>query len=138
MTQTWLAADFTCPDADGMFDPGTDTDILLINQNLDFTTDVSTSSWSDIDGDGDASLAGAGPAAGFSRTGVCIDIGAQHRHHGGDRDDRLRWRAALRPHLRDPAAEHDQWTDRVRWCDVRLAAGRQLHGHGHALHPVSA
>jgi hypothetical protein len=74
MTQTWLAQDFTCPDVDGVFDPGTDTDILLINQNLDFTTDTSTSSWSDIDGDG-CSIAGAGPAAGFSRTGACLDIG---------------------------------------------------------------
>jgi hypothetical protein len=72
-TQTWLATDFSCPDADGVFDPGTDTDILLINQNLDFTTDTSTSSWSDIDADG-CSIAGAGPAAGFSRTGVCLDI----------------------------------------------------------------
>ena len=75
MTQTWLADDFTCPDSDGVFD-GADTDILLISQNLDFTTDTSTSSWSDIDGDG-CSVAGAGPAAGFTRTGVCIDLGAQ-------------------------------------------------------------
>ena len=72
-TQTWLADDFSCPDGDGVFD-GADTDILLIDQNLDFTTDVSTSSWSDIDGDG-CSLAGAGPAAGFTRTGVCLDLG---------------------------------------------------------------
>jgi hypothetical protein len=75
MTQTWLAANFSCPDGDGVFNPGTDTDILLINQNLDFTTDTTTSSWSDIDGDG-CSIAGAGPAAGFSRTGVCMNIGA--------------------------------------------------------------
>jgi hypothetical protein len=75
MTQTWLADDFSCPDSDGVFD-GADTDILLIDQNLDFTTDVSSSSWTDIDGDG-CSIAGAGPAAGFSRTGVCLDIGAQ-------------------------------------------------------------
>jgi hypothetical protein len=73
MTQTWLADDFSCPDSDGVFD-GADTDILLINQNLDFTTDTSTSSWADIDGDG-CTIAGAGPAAGFSRTGVCIDLG---------------------------------------------------------------
>jgi hypothetical protein len=75
MTQTWLAADFSCPDVDGVFEPGTDTSILLIDQNLDFTTDVSTSSWSDIDGDG-CSLAGSGPAGGFTRTGVCIDTAA--------------------------------------------------------------
>ena len=73
-TLTWLADDFTCPDADGVFD-GADTQILLINQNLDFTTDVSTSSWSDIDSDG-CSIAGAGPAAGLTRTGVCLDLGA--------------------------------------------------------------
>jgi hypothetical protein len=72
MTQTWLADDFTCPDADGIFD-GADTDILLVNQNLDFTTDASSASFSDIDGDG-CSLAGAGPAPGFSRTGVCMDL----------------------------------------------------------------
>jgi hypothetical protein len=72
-TQTWLADDFSCPDGDGVFD-GADTDILLIKQNLDFTTDVSSSSWSDIDGDG-CTIAGAGPVPGFSRTGVCIDLG---------------------------------------------------------------
>jgi hypothetical protein len=72
-THTWLDFDAGCPDIDGVFDPGTDTDILLVNQNLDFTTDVSTSSWVDIDADG-CRLAGAGPAAGYSRTGVCMDL----------------------------------------------------------------
>jgi hypothetical protein len=75
LTTTWLAADFTCPDMDGMFDPGTDTLILVVPQILDFSTDVSTASWSDIDGDG-CSIAGAGPAAGLTREGVCIDTGA--------------------------------------------------------------
>jgi hypothetical protein len=73
-TTTWLSGDFTCPDADGVFDAGSDTLILLINQNLDFTTDVSTSSWADIDGDG-CSIAGAGPPAGLTRTGDCLTLG---------------------------------------------------------------
>jgi hypothetical protein len=61
-TRTWLAGDFSCPDADGVFNSPGDTPILLISQNLDFTTDVTTSNWTDIDGDG-CSIAGAGPAA---------------------------------------------------------------------------
>ena len=72
ITTTWLADDLTCPDVDGVFD-GSDTLVLVINQNLDFTTDVSTSSWADIDGDG-CSIAGAGPAAGLTRTGACLDV----------------------------------------------------------------
>jgi hypothetical protein len=72
-TTTWLSDDFTCPDVDGVFDGG-DTIILVIDQNLDFTTDVSTSSWADIDGDG-CSIAGAGPPAGLTRTGACLNLG---------------------------------------------------------------
>lgn len=73
-TTTWLDEGFSCPDPDGMFDGG-DTLILQIPQILDFTTDISTASWSDIDGDS-CSIAGAGPAAGLTRTGICIDTSA--------------------------------------------------------------
>ena len=54
---------------------GSDTLVLRINQILDFTTDVSTASWADIDGDG-CTIAGAGPASGLTRTGTCIDTSA--------------------------------------------------------------
>ena len=74
-TTTWLPPSFACPDPDGTYNAGTDTLILVVPQTLDFTTDVSTSSWQDIDGDG-CSIAGAGPAAGFTRTGICINTGA--------------------------------------------------------------
>lgn len=75
-TTTWLAADFSiCPDADGMFNPPADTLVLEIPQILDFTTDVTTARWSDIDSDG-CSIAGAGPPGGLTRTGICIDTTA--------------------------------------------------------------
>lgn len=74
-TTTWLSANFSCPDSDGTFNQGTDTPVLIVPQILDFTTDVSTASWTDIDGDG-CSIAGAGPAAGLTRTGACINTGA--------------------------------------------------------------
>ena len=74
-TTTWLAANFTCPDSDGVFNQPGDTPILVVPQILDFTTDVSTASWTDLDGDG-CSIAGAGPSSGLTRTGSCINTGA--------------------------------------------------------------
>jgi hypothetical protein len=61
-----------CP-GDGVFN-GTDMVAAEFNQFLDFTTDTATGSWSDLDPDG-CSIAGFGPAAGYTRTGVCIDLG---------------------------------------------------------------
>jgi len=64
--------------ADGTFDPGNGgpTDDLLIvrfPQILDFTTDTNTTRWEDLDGDG-CIIAGRGPKAGLTNTGVCLDI----------------------------------------------------------------
>jgi hypothetical protein len=61
-----------CP-GNGVFD-GSDMIAAEFDQILDFTTDTATGSWSDLDPDG-CSIAGFGPAAGYTRTGVCIDIG---------------------------------------------------------------
>ena len=63
--------------------------------------------------------------------------GHEHRHHGGDRHHRLRRFATLRPHLRDPTAEHPQRAGRAWWRDVRVTAGGQFHRHGNALHSMS-
>jgi hypothetical protein len=71
-TLTWLAADGSCPDADGRFDPD-DTFIVSFPQILDFTTDTNTAKFQDLDGDG-CSKSGAGPAAGLSSSGACMDI----------------------------------------------------------------
>ena len=73
ITTTWLALDASCPDSDGTYDAGTDTLITQFPQNLDFTTDKNTATFTDIDGDG-CSIAGAGPAS-LSGTGACYDIG---------------------------------------------------------------
>jgi hypothetical protein len=62
-----------CP-GDGVFN-GTDMIAAEFDQILDFTTDTATGSWSDLDPDG-CTIAGFGPAAGYTRTGDCIDIGA--------------------------------------------------------------
>jgi hypothetical protein len=85
-TTTWIehtSGDFCGiePGADGTFDPGPDpvTDDLLVvdfPQILDFTTDKSTTTWSDLDGDG-CFLAGRGPAAGFVAQGKCLDLTAK-------------------------------------------------------------
>jgi hypothetical protein len=81
---TWMwiehSSGDSCPANDGTFDPGDDPvqDDFLIGgfvQVLDLTTDTAAASWTDIDGDG-CSVAGRGPAVGFSRTGVCLDLAA--------------------------------------------------------------
>jgi hypothetical protein len=61
-----------CP-GDGVFN-GSDMVAAEFDQILDFTTDTATGSWQDLDPDG-CFIAGFGPAAGYTRTGVCIDIG---------------------------------------------------------------
>jgi hypothetical protein len=75
-TTTWLTFS-GCPDPDGTFNPppgGSDTLIVSFPQTLDFTTDSTNATWSDIDPDG-CSIAGSGPAAGFGVTsGSCIDL----------------------------------------------------------------
>jgi hypothetical protein len=75
-TTTWLTF-AGCPDPNGTFDPppgGTDTLIVSFPQTLDFTTDTTTATWSDLDGP-DCAIAGAGPAAGFGTiAGTCIDL----------------------------------------------------------------
>jgi hypothetical protein len=62
-----------CP-GDGVFN-GTDMVAAEFDQILDFTTDKATGKWQDLDSDG-CTLAGFGPAAGYSKTGKCVDIAA--------------------------------------------------------------
>ncbi len=58
---------------DNVFDPS-DTDVTTFAQILDFTSDSTHSSFSDLDGDG-CSIAGGGPAGGQPTvTGTCIDF----------------------------------------------------------------
>jgi hypothetical protein len=75
-TLTWLASDGSCPDADGSFDPASDTEITQFPQTLDLTTDTSTAQFFDNDADG-CFQKGAGPAGPFTSTGTCIDLTAQ-------------------------------------------------------------
>jgi hypothetical protein len=76
-TTTWVdnQAPGTCPDGDSVYNAGTDILIVSFPQTLDFTTDVSTNSWTDLEADG-CFLSGAGPAGGFVRAGTCLDLGA--------------------------------------------------------------
>jgi hypothetical protein len=62
-----------CP-GDGVFN-GTDMVAAAFDQILDFTTDTATGKWMDLDSDG-CTLNGFGPAAGYSKTGKCVDIDA--------------------------------------------------------------
>ena len=62
-----------CP-GDGTFN-GTDMIAAEFDQILDFTTDTATGKWMDLDADG-CTIAGFGPAAGYTKSGVCIDTGA--------------------------------------------------------------
>jgi len=77
-TKTWLdtSGGTTLPpcNGDGVFNEG-DIVITQFPQILDFTTDANKAEWMDIDGDG-CFLAGAGPAAGFTATGTCLDVAA--------------------------------------------------------------
>jgi hypothetical protein len=74
-TLTWVAADSSCPDSDGMFNSGTDTQLASFPQTLDLTTDTNTAQFSDLDANGCAK-SGLGPTGPFSSTGQCIDLGA--------------------------------------------------------------
>jgi hypothetical protein len=72
-TLTWVAADGSCPDSDGTFNPATDTKLAEFPQTLDLTTDTNTAQFADIDLDGCAK-SGLGPTGPFSNTGQCIDL----------------------------------------------------------------
>ena len=58
----WVAADSSCPDSDGIFNFGTDTELAAFPQTLDLTTDTNTAQLVDIAADGCAK-SGLGPAA---------------------------------------------------------------------------
>jgi len=72
-TLTWVAADSSCPDSDGMFNPGTDTQLAAFPQTLDLTTDTNTAQFADLDSNG-CSRSGLGPNGPFSNTGQCINF----------------------------------------------------------------
>ena len=60
---------------DGVFN-GSDTVVSEFSQILDFTTGKASGHWADIDGDG-CSLAGTGPAAGFTNSrATCMNLSA--------------------------------------------------------------
>jgi hypothetical protein len=84
-TTTWSRVGAPCPDADGTYNPGTDTLIVSFPQTLDFTSDTTIADFADLDGDG-CCIAGAGPATGtivncneggggpLSGGGTCLDL----------------------------------------------------------------
>jgi hypothetical protein len=73
-TLTWVAADASCPDTDGMFNMGTDTQLAQFPQTLDLTTDTNTARFQDL-GDLDAcAKSGLGPTGPFASTGQCINL----------------------------------------------------------------
>jgi hypothetical protein len=57
---TWQAVDASCPDTDGTFDPGNDTQVTNFNFILSPTTGHSTATYTDLNGDS-CSRAGNGP-----------------------------------------------------------------------------
>ena len=71
-TTVWTAADLSCPDGDGTYDPGTDTLSSILTQRLVFTTASATTSWADLDGDG-CSFAGVGPGSQATVSGTCLN-----------------------------------------------------------------
>ena len=107
LTTTWLAADASCPDTDGIYNAGTDTLITQFPQILDFTTDTNTATFIDIDGDG-CSRAGSGPDHPVGERGVHGHRG-RNGQDGSGGHDRLE-RAAVRHHLQQRAAERDHRT----------------------------
>lgn len=73
---SWLErGSASCPADDGMYNPDTDLLVLDVNQILDLTTDTNDAQWSDLSGDG-CPIAGRGPLAGLSNTGICLDLAA--------------------------------------------------------------
>jgi hypothetical protein len=66
---TWNDADLGCPDADGVFDPNTDTLVSQFNFILSPTTGTATASFVDKNGDACAK-AGNGPTGPVSLTGT--------------------------------------------------------------------
>lgn len=83
-TTTWQQQTFQCPDADGQFNPGTDTLIVSFPQVLDFTTDSTSADFDDLDPDG-CCIAGSGPGSKINpcnsggagpqtATGTCINL----------------------------------------------------------------
>jgi hypothetical protein len=75
-TLTWVAADASCPDSDGVYNMGTDTKLAEFPQTLDLTTDAASAKFQDLDSDG-CSKSGLGPVGPFTKTGACIDFTAQ-------------------------------------------------------------
>jgi len=75
---TWQAADLSCPDSDGMYNPGTDTPITHFQFILSPTTGLSSATFTDLNGDS-CSRAGNGPnsqtATGAAASGPCCVVG---------------------------------------------------------------
>jgi hypothetical protein len=75
---TWIAADASCPDTDGTFNPGTDTPVTDFTFILSPTTGHTSATFTDLNGDGCAK-AGAGPlsktADGVPANGPCCVVG---------------------------------------------------------------
>jgi hypothetical protein len=75
---TWQAADLSCPDSDGTFDPGNDTQVTNFDFILSPTSRLSSAKYTDLNGDS-CSRSGNGPdsmtATGSPATGPCCMVG---------------------------------------------------------------
>jgi hypothetical protein len=74
----WIAADASCPDSDGTFDPGTDVQVMSFDFILSPTTGHTTATYTDLNGDG-CKRAGDGPDSktgdGTPANGPCCTVG---------------------------------------------------------------
>jgi hypothetical protein len=73
-TLTWVAADASCPDTDGTFNPGADTQLAHFPQTLDLTTDTAAARFIDLDGD-HCARSGLGPALYANENSMCAGAG---------------------------------------------------------------
>jgi hypothetical protein len=75
---TWVAADTSCPDTDGTFNPGTDTPVTDFFFILSPTSGHTTATYTDLNGDG-CKRAGNGPDSktgdGSPADGPCCTVG---------------------------------------------------------------
>ena len=75
---TWVDGDGACPDADGVFDPGTDTPVTEFDFILTPTTGHTSATFTDLNGDG-CIKAGNGPnnktGDGIPADGPCCTVG---------------------------------------------------------------
>ena len=74
-TLTWVAANSTCPDSDGMYNPGTDTELAAFPQTLDLTTDSTSAKFAELGTPNGCVKSGLGPTTYTNLNAICVDVG---------------------------------------------------------------